>query len=237
MLSPRYALPVLAVFALALLPTVWNFYRCLPVSKDHVTITLHKSLAGWDGQRTDRKARTIVRIFRTTDWVERMYTDKSGRKVTLFAARSYDGRPFIHMPERGILRTDWIKRTHKLRILKKGLDLVKVHSVRLSGKKGNVWVSYILLCGQETIGNPYLFLLRRFPRLLLGEREPFTLIFVYCREEENPENAEQAIESLFFPAVDCFLNKGSRRMKTKPVYGDLFRVSYDAKENQDVFGR
>jgi hypothetical protein len=209
MVSPRYALPVLAVFALALLPTVWNFYRCLPVSKDHVTITLHKSLARWDGQCTNRKARTIERIFRTTDWVERVYTDKSGRKVTLFAARSYDGRPFIHMPERGILKTNWSKRTYKLKILKKGLDLVKVHTVRLARKNGNVRVFYILLYGQETVGNPYLFLLGRISLLLLGEREPFTLIFVYCREEGNPENAEQAIESLLFRVLECFLKKGS----------------------------
>ena len=145
-------------------------------------------------------------VFRTEDWVERVYTNGSRRKITLFLARGFDGRPFFHFPERGLLKRNWSERTHQLKLLETGEAPIKVHTLHLSGVKANTRARYILLYGKETVGNPYLFLLGRIPWMVVGEREPFVLLFASCSQSGGPHEIEQAMESLLVAALEYIQN-------------------------------
>ncbi len=206
MVSQRYAWPVIALFLMALIPTASNFYRGLPVLTDRVAGSVPLKLAGMKGLPTNRSGRTIQSTFRTDDWVERVYSGNPELKVTLFVARSYDGRPLFHFPERGLLRRNWTRRTHELSLLKSSRAAMKVHVLELAGVRTYTKVYYLLFYGKEAVGNPYLFLLGRIPHMLVGERKPFTFFFAHCTERGDPEGAEKAIESLLIACADHFLS-------------------------------
>jgi hypothetical protein len=207
MFSYRYGWTAFVLFLVVLFPTIWSFYRGLPTLTDRVTARLPEELAGMSGTSTNRKGKRMETLFRTEDWIERVYTGNLGQRVTLFVARGFDGRPLFHFPERGLLRRNWFERTHEIRLLRKGHTTVKAHTLRLAGEKVSTRALYILLYDEETIGNPYLFLLGRIPRMLVGEREPFTFLFAHCSEGEGPKEAEQAIESLLMAAMDYLLKQ------------------------------
>jgi hypothetical protein len=153
-------------------------------------------------------------MFHTTDWVERLYYDDNpGFKVALFVARSYDGKSLFHFPERGLVRSSWTARTYEIRSLGKSHPPIKIHVLDLTGVKANTKALYILLYGKETVGNPYLFLLGRIPRMLAGERKPFTLLFAHSVVGETAEEAESAMMDLLLAAAEHITAQNSNAVQ------------------------
>ncbi|MCP4118028.1 MAG: hypothetical protein GY737_22035 [Desulfobacteraceae bacterium] len=204
--SYKYTWVVLSLLLLALIPTVSGFYKGVPVLTERMVESLPKELAGMKGIATARKGKVIQNGFRTGDWMERIYTDNSGRTVTLFAVRGYDGRPLFHFPERGLLQRNWSERTYVIKTLSDGNVRVKAHVLHLTGTVENKKVFYLLFYGKETVGNPYTFLLSRIPMMLMGDSKPFTFLFAYCTEREKPGDMDPVIKSLLFAAFDYFSN-------------------------------
>lgn len=203
--SSRYAGHAFVLCLLALIPTLFNFYRGVPALTSEIATGLPEELAGLIGTPTDRNRSSIQGAFRTGDWVERVYKDKTGTKVTLFLGRGYDWRPFFHYPEKGLLERNWSQRTHTVKKIKNKNTEIRVHELHLTGEGVDTRASYILLGAHQSIGNPFLFMLRKLPGMLTGSRKPYALIFVHNAGERNDEQSGQVMKSLLIAATDHLL--------------------------------
>ena len=206
MLSSRYLWPALVLFLLALVPTALNFYRGLPVAEPGFASSLPVELARVKSEATTRNKAHISEVFRTGDWIERTYSSPDGSNLTFFLARSFDGKVFFHYPEYGLLRKNWSTRVHNVKSVRHGAQSIAIHELTLSGEQSATQALYVLLYGQESLGNPYLDTLRFIPRMLLGERESYFLLFVHDGGRRGASTSRQAMESLLLDAVDHALN-------------------------------
>jgi len=211
MISSRYLWAALVLFLLALIPTALNFYQGLPVAEPGFTSALPVELAQMRSEATTRDKDRIREIFRTDDWLERTYASPSGSGLTLFLARGFDGKIFFHYPEYGLLRRNWSTRVHKVESMRDGAQSIMVHELTLSGQQSATRVLYVLLYGKESLGNPYLDTVRFIPRMLLGERESYFLLFVHDGGIRETSASQGAMESLLLAAVDHILSHYASR--------------------------
>ena len=206
MLSSRYIWPAFGLFLLTLIPTALNFYQGLPVAEAGFAVTVPVELAGMRSEASDAKKERISEVFRTGDWIERTYAGQDGSELTLFLARGFDGKVFFHYPEYGVLKKNWSTRVHKLKPVRHGARSIMIHELTLSVEQTATRALYVLLYGKESLGNPYLHTLRFIPRMLLGEREPYFLLFVHDGGGKGNSVSQHAMESLLLAAVDHVLS-------------------------------
>ncbi len=196
MISDKYAWHVCFLLSIVLYPTVSNFYMGLPSVKNKISTEIPVVLDGAMGTQTNRNRSSIDSVFSTDDWVEMEYLLDSGETITLFAARGYDGRPFLHFPERGLFKQTWSDRTHTIQRMGGGKQSAMAHYLTLTGAVETKKAIYCLLHGNKTIANPYLYLLGRIPFILFGDRPEFTLLFVSSNDERSDPGMEKVLESL-----------------------------------------
>jgi hypothetical protein len=210
MTSTRYFLPALLLLLLALVPTVFNFYRGLPVTTTGFAESLPLELGEMAGADTGRRPADVNRIFQTEDWVERVYTDGNSRQIILFLARGYDARPFFHYPEGGVLWWRWSTREHKTKWMDGPSGPVQTNELFLRSPNLTTRALYVFMIGGKPAENPYLSILKQVPRMLMGKREPYHLIFVH--ESGNPagKGSDQAMESLLTAALDYVKGESGR---------------------------
>lgn len=97
MLSTRFAVPVVALLALAAIPTVIHSYMPSSPSDGRTAAAVPMKLGTDLGVQTKRRANWGEDRFSSTDWIERQYGGPSG--VTLFIGRSMDPKKLYHHPE------------------------------------------------------------------------------------------------------------------------------------------
>jgi hypothetical protein len=188
MISARYALPVLLLLGLALVPTMIHAYVGLTVDDGRDAAAVGWTLAGLQGASTSRSPAWVRDNYDSDDWIERRFTGAEGR-ATVFVARSFDPKRLYHHPENGVLHGR-VFESRGTRPLPQMPD-VPVHVLGSEGQ-GMELAVYALLYDGRFIDNPYLFQARTSWDLLIRGRRPMTLFLVHDasnRPEVSFENS------------------------------------------------
>lgn len=177
MINPRYAAPVAALLAIALIPTVIHSYRGARLDDGWRAAEIPEMLEGMASKPTARRAEWVDTNFDTADWIERTYT-VGGVETTLFVARSYDPKRLYHHPELALLRGT--QTTPEGVVRSSSREDVPLHVVRT--ERGGVpgVAVYALHYGDGYIDNPVLFQLRTSVELLVSRRRPMTLFMTHA---------------------------------------------------------
>lgn len=188
MISPRYAAPVAALLALALVPTVIHSYRGARLDDGLRAAAIAETLDGMPSAPTGRRAGWVLDRFDSDDWIERTYT-VNGFETRLFVARSYDPKRLYHHPELALLRGSQTTPAG-VRASRARPDVpLHVIATERGGKKG---VSvYALQYEGAYIEDPVVFQLRTSVELLVSGRKPLTL-FLASAADGSPAAVDDA---------------------------------------------
>ena len=201
MISTRYAIPVLALFVLALVPTVIHNYVGLTVPDARSTTLIPNELAGYLGEPSGRNETWGQRRFDSFDWAERTYVSGLD-EVTLTVVRSYDLKTLYHHPELATTEDTFsgygVERWP-------GSDR-PVHTLR-SGQINGPAAAYALHYGDEFVERPVLFQLRTSGELLVSGRKAMTLIFVRDGASPQDDLAATGLARVLQGAIDAFLSQ------------------------------
>ena len=189
MMSLRYAPVVTALLALALVPTIRNTYVDAHVADGRTLQSIPMSLGGRYGTATERGTRWATTSLEAEDAIERRY----GQDVTLFAARSFDAKQLYHHPELAVA----YGRSYSASGVRPAAARPNVPVHWLTGT--DAWAVYALSYGEDYVGDPVRFELRRAFTALVTPRQPMTLFFVHGRGTV-PADAE----ALLLQAIDSF---------------------------------
>ena len=199
MISSRFALAVVFILAVALVPTAIHNYFGLVVDDGKAVKTLHPILDTFTSTPTNRKAQWVEEMFDSNDWSERLYTDSHGSKVRLFMARSYNHKRLYHHPELALsygsdMRAEGI-------VLLPGQPEIPVHLLR--SKAG--LAAYVLLYDDEFVSNPILHQILDSLSLLFRGRKPLTLLYVSVPNTSNDSDfTKSAAASILIAAIRSF---------------------------------
>jgi len=199
MISSRYALPVILLLGLALVPTVIHSYMQARVDDGRVTAKIPTTLIGISSQPyTRHNAEWVKGMFDSEDWIERIYKKENGDKIRLFVARSYDHKLLYHHPELGL--------SHGSNLPSKGmLELPgepKIPVYLLRNSSGKEIVAYVLLYNGRYIQNPLKHQVGESLTLLVNARRPMTLFYIDAVEPSmSDEFAKTASAQLLAAAV------------------------------------
>jgi hypothetical protein len=201
MISPRYAAPVVALLALALVPTVIHSYRGVRVDDGLEAAAIAGTLQGMSSSPTARRAGWVRSNFDTDDWIERTY--KENRiDVTLFVARSYDPKRLYHHPELAILRGTQTTPAGISRTTARPDIPIHVLGTEQNGRHGIA--VYALLYDDRFIDNPILFQLRTSLQLLVSGRRPLTLFMTSAFAGNRDKVEESPATRLLLAAIEDF---------------------------------
>lgn len=188
MISRKYLPHLVALLAVALIPTLIHQYLGLEEDDGLQANAIPKRLAGYSAQSTERRRAWGEAVFGSHDWFERNY-ERDGRTLRLFVGRGYDQKRLYHHPEIGLSR---------------GIDLEPETIVSLDGgmsvhllreKDGEGAVAYVLLYDGRSIVDPVANQIRNALWQLFHPRRPMTLFYVadpYLRKSESFEESEAA---------------------------------------------
>jgi len=172
MISTRFALPVAAALAVALIPTVIHSYWGATLDDGLRTANIPAAIDAWESTPTARRASWVEKNFATTDFIERTYR-AGGAEATLFVVRSFDAKRLYHHPELAILRG--LQTTPRGIASAAARPEVPLHV--LDTKRGDTKgvAVFAMLYDGSFVGNPLLFQLEASAELLVSGRRPFTL--------------------------------------------------------------
>ncbi len=179
MISTRYALPVILLLGLALVPTVIHSYMQARVDDGRVTAKILATLSGISSQPyTRHDAEWVKGMFDSEDWIERIYKTENENKIRLFVARSYDHKRLYHHPELGL--------SHGSNLSSKGVVELpgepKVPVYLLRNSSGKEIVAYVLLYDGRYIQDPLKHQIGESLTLLINARRPMTLFYIAAVE-------------------------------------------------------
>ncbi|MGQ0793003.1 MAG: exosortase-associated EpsI family protein [Deltaproteobacteria bacterium] len=179
--SVRYLKAASIVLILAFIPTYFNFYHARPALTDAKVKLISLDSARFSDAKVPprRGDKWAEKRFSTGDWVERTYIDaENNQSVRLFAARSYVTKPLFYLPNTTLLGSAWHSRAVSSGAQAAEFGSLPVTEVVMRGVGEYRVAVYALFYGSRLVKNPYLFYLSIIPELLVGKREPMTLIFV-----------------------------------------------------------
>jgi hypothetical protein len=171
MLSSRFAVPVLVLFALAAVPTIIHSYIDTSYADGRSARTIPLELAGETGAATKRRANWGDDRFGSEDWIERRYT--AGAEVKLVIARSFDPKRLYHHPELAVDYGERYQGATTIRLPQR--TEIPVHV--LSGQNGRHFAIYTLHYDDRYVADPIAFQLRTSLRSLFDRRRAMTLFF------------------------------------------------------------
>lgn len=204
MISSRYAVIVLLLLGLALVPTVIHSYYGLLDQDGLATDAINPNLAGFHSSPTARKARWVKEMFDSEDWIERNYVSRQGESARLFAARSYDHKRLYHHPELAILYGMDFKDEGIYRL--PGSPEVPVRL--LTKRTGKGAAAYTLLYDDEFVSNPIGFQLKTSFELVFSPRKPLTLLLVFDKDLPSHHALEDSPAArVLLDAVESFRNQ------------------------------
>ena len=203
MTNDRLATVAAVLIALALTPTVMHSYLGLRTD-DGYTAAVPTTLAGLTSRPSDRQAAWVLRTLDSSHCSERHYRKPAGGDITLFIARSYDGKRLYHHPELAIAYGHDLRDGGTVRLQTPADMTVRV--LRGPTELGTGLAVYALLYEREFIDNPYVFELRRAGALLFSPRQPLTLFFAHDREAPSDAAVEEALATrVLVAAAQSFL--------------------------------
>ena len=205
MISSRYALPVILLLALALVPTIIHSYIGATVVDGLTTRAIEVQFDRWQSEPTSRKASWVEPTFDTSDWMERRYHGPDGENVLLFVARSYDLKRLYHHPEIGILRGVDLESEGTVQLPPR--PDVKVHIFR--ERVGGGMAGYALMYDGRFVENPVAMQLQSSLEMLFSPRKEMTLFLVY--EDDLPRGSdfgESGAAHILMQAIDRFNGQG-----------------------------
>ncbi len=211
-ISNRYITIIIVLLCVAFVPTLMNFYFPSDMSLGNTRTTLIPLEMGtFHGKDISEGSRSWGgKHFYTEDWVRREYIEiGDGPRVVLSAARSFNTQPLFYYPEKRILGRAWAgKKVQKITLAVSGGQIL-VKMIKLNGLEEDRIVLYALFYGIRPVGNPYFFYLSIIPELLMGQREPMTLIFadVLVSDEEDDSVPLHAVQRVLSKASEAFLKQ------------------------------
>jgi hypothetical protein len=213
-ISPRFAPAVLALAAVALIPTVIHSYIGMKADDGRRVAAIPPALAGFRSQPTGRRASWAWQKLQSDDWIERVHTTDTG-KILLFAGRSYDPKRLYHHPELAVLygKSEFANdfEPADMRRLPIRSD-IPVHVLRARAGKPGI-AAYALHYDGRFLDNPYLFQANAALRSLASGRKPMTLLLVYDPALSKADGLDRSNAiKLLFAAIDS-LDAQSRRRR------------------------
>jgi hypothetical protein len=203
-ISPRHALWIVVLLAVALVPTLIHSYSNSLADDGRRTSTIPTVLEGFPSVASDRPEGWGKRRFESEDWLERHYVGDRGAKVTLTVVRTYDAKSVYHHPELAVSY-------HRTSFIGEGVERSKarpeipVHVLQPSAGSRAIGM-YVLHYEDRFIDNPLTFQIRSAGELLFSRRQPMTLFFVL--DDAPPSNVEQMESSaakVLFAAIDALV--------------------------------
>lgn len=206
MISSRYAPLVILLLVLPLIPTVIHNYLELKTDDGKSVGKIDATLNNFTSESTHRHARWGKDTFDSDDWIERIYTDKRGHKVQLFAARSYDHKRLYHHPELAVSYGSDL-RSEKNKVLPGPLE-IPVNLLRNSNGYG--FIAYAFLYDGKFIKDPIAHQIKDSLNLLVSARKPMTLFYV-SDSDAAPGTAfhDTPAAVILSEAIDSFENNSS----------------------------
>ncbi|MFN8060140.1 MAG: hypothetical protein U0Q12_13375 [Vicinamibacterales bacterium] len=183
MISTRYGPATALLLALALVPTLLAVAR--GDRDDGLRVeSVPAALIGLASTPTDRQAAWAERHFGSTAWLERQY----GSTTRLSIVRSHDFKRLYHHPELALAYQGGLE--YDRAVVVDGIPVVVLRSPESPSHVG----AYVLLYGRdEVVEHPYLFHLGLVTRLLVSQRQPMTLFFVYDEGASPAVPLDQAL--------------------------------------------
>ncbi|MFQ5843482.1 MAG: hypothetical protein ACE5JG_00675 [Planctomycetota bacterium] len=208
MISGRYAWPVAALLAVALVPTVVHVYGGpAPLPAGGLAAELPARLEPYGAPAPGPRAASFARRqFGTEDFISRSYPPADGvGELRLFAARAYDGKKLYHFPETALARGIDLGAS-RLAATEVGGSRVWVRTLEDRGEGERHLARYALFYGRRSVDRPVRLHFAVLPELLVGHREPMTLIFVQGRAPlERRDALARRVEGLLAAACAAFL--------------------------------
>ncbi|MHC4952879.1 MAG: hypothetical protein ACYTGZ_03250 [Planctomycetota bacterium] len=191
MISARYAWPLAVLLLVALVPTVRNVYRTPePHAPGTLAAEMPANLEGCGKVEPGKHTESWVQeIFGTADFVSRSYESKKiGGSLSLFAARSYDGKRLFHFPELA-LTYGRPATGRSIEEIDTEHGTLPVHVIEFKETNGSHQAVYALLYGSTGVRGPIRFMLGRVPELFAGHKEAMTLVYVQGSADSTKKSA------------------------------------------------
>jgi len=201
MISTRYAIPVIILLALALIPTTIHSYIGATVNDGKSAQSIPLTLNNFTSTPAKRNAQWGEDIFGCTDWFERNYQDNHHTNVRLFVARAYDHKRLYHHPELALSYAQNLGKKEMLNL--PGHPEIPVHV--LSKEDHSMRVAYVLLYDGQFIQDPITHQISTSLNLLVNARKPMTLF--YASQSGPPANTtfdQSAVADLLFQVIKSF---------------------------------
>ena len=173
MISTRYAVPVIILLALALIPTALHSYINAKFNDEKSVNNIALTLNNFTSVPAQRNAQWGMDIFGSEDWFERNYQNEQFNTVRLFVARSYDHKRLYHHPELALSYGHDLSNKDIINLP----DYPEISAHILSNHDNSMLVAYVLLYNNEFVKKPIIHQLGESMRLLVNARKPMTLFY------------------------------------------------------------
>lgn len=174
MTSARYAIPVVIVLMLALIPTVIHSYLDLKTDDGLSVTKISPVLDNFSSTPTNRQPGWGKETFGSMDWVERTYSNEQGKSFRLFVGRSYDHKRLYHHPELALSYAKDLRSEGQIRL--PGQPEIPVNLLRNDAQPNRA--AFVLLYDGKFIDNPISHQIRDSLKQLISARKPMTLFYI-----------------------------------------------------------
>lgn len=201
MISSRYALPVIVLLSLALIPTVIHSYFGAKIDDGLLTKQINMKLGEYYGKSTDRNARWGDEVFNSQDWIERTYSKPAGFEIRLFVARSFDHKSLYHHPELAL--SYGRDMTAEGIVILPGEPELPVHLLREN--LGSGLIAYTILYEDEFVQNPISLQILSAFDLLFNASKPMTLFYISTPNIPGQRRTDLSqVTDLLHAAIESF---------------------------------
>jgi hypothetical protein len=204
-ISTRHVPAIVALLALAIVPTLIHSYSDSAADDGRRTRTIPTVLAGYPSVPSDRPQGWGQRRFKSNDWIERHYVAERGARVTLTVVRTYDAKSVYHHPELAVSYHRTSFAGERIEHFESRPE-IPVHVLQSSPGQ-RAFGLYALHYEDRFVDNPLTFQIRSAGELLFSRRQPMTLFFVL--DDAPPSNvsaAESSAATVLFAAIDALVS-------------------------------
>ena len=201
MISSRYAMLVIILLIIALIPTVIHSYIGATAIDGKSVQSIPSIFNNFTSTPSKRNAQWGKDIFDSEDWFERDYFDTQRTKIRLFVARSYDHKRLYHHPELALSYGQNLTKK-KVKYLAEHPE-IPIHI--LTNENKSKLIAYVLLYDDKIIKDPIMHQLSDSIRLLVNARKPMTLFYAsQIVTSKNTLVEKSSAASLLLSAVHSF---------------------------------
>jgi hypothetical protein len=204
MTSARYALPVVLVLMLALIPTVIHSYLGLKTDDGLSVKNIKSVLDNFNSIPTSRQPGWGEDVFGSEDWFERAYTDEQGKSLRLFVGRSYDHKRLYHHPELALSYAKDLRSKGQIRL--PGQPEIPVNLLRNDSRPN--MAAFVLVYDGKFIDNPISHQIRDSLKQLISARKPMKLFYIADdNATDNTTFIQSSAASLLNKAIKDFMDQ------------------------------